>query len=154
MDLNCIILYNVFLSGEQIINVFKILHGSFNLLVMGLFIHQGLTGLRIRKGRKSGITSLAAIKSHRVKGPALTIMGALGFIGGAGMAFLDRGHIFESQLHFTTGAVITLAIISTYLISRQIKRGTLSLRDIHLAAGILIISLYPVQIFLGLDLLL
>jgi hypothetical protein len=48
---------------------FKLAHGTFNSLVMLLFIRQGWLGLQIRKNRLSGTPLVPAIKRHRRTGP-------------------------------------------------------------------------------------
>jgi len=129
----------------------KLLHGTYNTIVMALFIRQGWLGFTIRRERLAGRPLPAmAIRRHRQRGPLLAGMAFLGFLAGASLSFADHGHIPHHPLHFATGAILMLAIGGTYLVSRQIKVGAAPWRTAHFAIGIAILVLYPLQVFLGL----
>lgn len=139
---------------KQIIAYLKLFHGFYNTMVMVLFIYQGFLGLRIRRERKAGIQSFHIIKRHRRLGPILIFVGVIGFFAGGMVVYLDHGHIFHYPLHFITGLLIVLSVITTFLISKRIKGIDDVWRDRHYVLGILIISFYLIQVFLGLGILL
>lgn len=137
---------------EQTIAYLKLLHGFYNSMVMLLFVYQGFLGLRIRRERKAGIRSFSIM--HRKLGPVLAVASILGFLAGGMVVFLSHGHIFHYPLHFITGSLIVLSVITTFLISKRIKGVDDRWRDRHYVLGILIISFYFIQVFLGLGILL
>src|SRR5512145_2051330 len=97
----------------------KLLHGTYNTIVMALFIRQGWLGFTIRRERLAGRTLPAmAIGRHRKRGPLLAGMAGLGFLAGANLSYVDHGHILHYPLHFATGATLILAIGCSYLVSR------------------------------------
>lgn len=129
----------------------KLLHGAYNTIVMAFFIRQGWLGLAIRRERLAGRPLPAvAIGRHRKRGPLLAGMAPLGFLAGAGLSYMDHGHIPHHPLHFATGAVLMLAIGGTFLVSRQIRGEAAPWRTVHFTIGIAILVLYPLQAFLGL----
>ena len=135
--------------SRELIEYLKIIHGSFNTLVLLLFLYQGILGLRIRKSGRNDY-----IKKHRQIGPVAALLGISGFFAGMTVVYLDAGKILKYPLHFMTGLIIASLIITTYLISRKIKGQDKYWRNRHYAVGILIILLYFVQAFLGLGVLL
>lgn len=139
---------------EQTIAYLKLLHGFYNTAVMVLFAYHGLLGLQIRRERKAGIRSFSIIKRHRKLGPILAIESMIGFLAGVIIVFLDYGHFFKYPIHFITGLLIVLSVITTLIISKKIKGVDDLWRDRHYVLGILIISFYLIQVFLGLGILL
>lgn len=139
---------------KEIMAYLKLLHGFYNSMVMFLFVYQGFLGFRIRRERKAGIQSFYIINRHRKLGPILIFASMLGFLAGGMVVYLDHGHIFHYPIHFITGLLIVLSVITTFLISKRIKGLDSIWRDRHYALGILIISFYLVQVFLGLGILL
>jgi len=129
----------------------KLLHGTYNTIVMALFIRQGWLGLTIRRERLAGrpLPSVA-IRRHRQRGPLLAGMALPGFLAGAVLSYVDNGHILHYPLHFATGAVLMLAVGASFLVSRQIRGEAAPWRTVHFAIGIAILALYPLQAFLGL----
>ena len=135
---------------EQIVIYLKYIHGLFNCMVILLFLYQGWLGLKIRHGRISGDPQeVKFVRRHRKVGPALAIMGIFGFISGIGTAYLSEGEIFEYPLHFLTGLSISSLIILTFLVSRKIRSRESPWRNPHYIIGIVIITLYFVQAYLG-----
>ncbi len=133
----------------------KLLHGSYNIVMMVLFIRQGAVGIAIRRERMAGRPPLfEAIKRHRRAGPILTLLGTFGFVAGAVLALVDHGHILYYPRHFIAGAVLVLLIGTTYLISRKIKGPSPPWRLAHFITGIAILALYLVQVYLGLGIFL
>jgi hypothetical protein len=137
--------------SRELILYLKLLHAGFNSLVIMLFVYQGILGLRIRRSEKK---TIHIIRKHRKTGPVIAVLGALGFIAGITVIFLDTGRILKYPPHFLLGLIIVSLIMSTYLISKKIKGPEPYWRNRHFALGILIICLYFVQAFLGLGVLL
>lgn len=137
--------------SRELILYLKLFHGAFNALVILLFVYQGILGLRIRRSEKKTIN---IIRRHRKTGPLIAVLGALGFIAGITVVFLDTGRILKYPPHFILGSIIVLLIACTYIISGKIKGPEPYWRNRHYALGILIICLYIVQAFLGLGVLL
>jgi hypothetical protein len=142
------------MSEEQLLENFRYLHGTFNTCIAVAIFYQGLLGLRIRKGRRSGSPDTNAAKVHRRLGPVVMPLGVMGFLVGSALAFWDHGHILEYPLHFVTGASITILLISTSVVSRSIREGDAPWRRLHLVLGVFILCLYGVQLFFGLGILL
>ncbi|OGW32762.1 MAG: hypothetical protein A2X59_02065 [Nitrospirae bacterium GWC2_42_7] len=139
---------------KQTIEYLRLIHGAFNFIVMLLFVYQASLGLRIRSNRKKRTITPEVIKRHRRFGPILAVLGITGFFAGISIIYLDYGHILKYPLHFIVGSLIAFSIITTYFISRKIKGAESSYRNSHFIIGLLIISLYLVQIFIGLGILL
>ena len=132
----------------------RLVHGSFNFLVMLLFMRQGRLGYRIRQSRLAGTPLVPAIRSHRRSGPVAAALGIGGFFVGMTLSLVDHGHIFHYPAHFLTGAALVLCIGATFLVSRRIKGPATPWRTAHTALGCVILVLYPVQVLLGLGVLL
>lgn len=139
---------------KQLINYLRLLHGSFNITIMFLFIYQGSLGLRIRKGRISLNQDFRPIKRHRRLGPILALLGVLGFFAGVALVYIDAGNLLKYPPHFIIGLAIASLIITTYTISRKIRSIDSPYRNLHFRIGIIILSLYLIQAILGLGILL
>ncbi len=140
---------------RQIVPFLKLVHGSFNFLVMFLLIYQGSLGLRIRKKRRAGEQpNVKFIKRHRRNGPIFALLGCTGYFAGISIVYLDKGKIFNYPLHFITGLFIALSLVTTYLISKKIRVTESPWRTSHFMLGIVILCLYLIQVFLGLNILL
>ena len=140
--------------NREIIPYLKLIHASFNTTVLLLFIYHGFVGLKIRKNRKSGAPDFNIIKRHRKLGPVLALMGGAGFFAGLTITYIDIGRLLIYMPHLINGMVIISLITAAFLISRNIRASEPQLRTIHFIIGILIISLYFIQAFLGLGILL
>jgi len=129
----------------------RLVHGSYNIIMMLLFLYQGSLGLRIRRERKRGNKPpLNTIKRHRSIGPVLAPLGVLGFFAGVTLSLLDDGVLLNNTLHFIVGLLLACSIITTFFISRQIRGPESPSRDLHFRLGVFILCLYPLQVFLGL----
>lgn len=141
------------IAREQIAYL-KLVHGIFNFTVMCLFAFHGRYGLQIRKARKlNAVLPLLAIKRHRRLGPLLALLGAGGFCAGLALVFLDTGNILKYPLHLALGGAILL-LGWTWLVSKRIRGGNNTMRDLHFRLGIAILSLYLINVILGAGLLL
>lgn len=133
----------------------KLIHALFNFVIMVCFIHQGWRGWKIRTRRIAELPPDAiVIRGHRTNGPRLAIFAFCGFLFGAATTFLDHGHIGRYPAHFLTGALLLCLIGMVYLQSRQIKGRGPQGRNVHAAFGIIVLALYPIQLLLGLGVLL
>jgi len=136
-------------------NIPKYFHGLYNMSVLVLFFYQGWLGLKIRAERLQGRPPTAKIiRRHRKRGPLLALMGIAGFLAGLGTVYLDKGRVFEHPLHFLNGTAIVASIAAIYFVSKEIRVRHPDWRNPHFALGILILCLYLIQAYLGLDLLL
>lgn len=138
---------------KQVIAYLRLVHGSFNIIVVLLFIYQGILGLKIRKNRKAGTPLFNTIKRHRKSGPLIALMGGIGFLAGVVLIYLDYGRLLKYPLHFITGMAIVFSIVSAFTISKKIKGSESPWRTPHFRRGILILCLYAIQVFLGIGIL-
>jgi hypothetical protein len=130
-------------------------HGVFNFVLTILFFYQGWLGLAIWKARRvAAPPHLTAIRKHRKTGPILAVFGTIGFCAGVFLVLIDEGKLVEYPLHFFTGLFIVLCLATTYYISLKIKSVNSKFRAFHRVIGILILCLYPIQLLLGLNILL
>jgi hypothetical protein len=133
----------------------RLLHGSFNAIVALLFIYHGSLGWRIRKERKrGGERNPGVIKKHRKEGPIFAVLGVAGYLAGAGLILIDKGHLFVYPTHMIVGSCIALLIVTTFIISKKIKGTESSWRTLHFMIGLFILLLYIIQMYLGLGILL
>lgn len=137
--------------SKELISYLRLLHGAYNLVVISLFVYQGILGFRIRNSEEKPIH---IIRRHRKTGPVIAILGILGFIAGITVVSLDAGRILKYPFHLIIGLTIVFSIITTFILSRKIKGPETYWRNRHYALGIFIICLYSVQAFLGLGILL
>jgi hypothetical protein len=142
------------LVDKQLLSPLRLVHGSYNSLVMLLFFYHGWLGITIRRARKSKAhLPFAVIKRHRKTGPVLAIMGGFGFLIGLTLTLLDSGNILQFPAHFMVGCTIVLCLLSTFLLSRKIKGSDSPYRTPHFVLGITILCLYLIQVFLGIGVL-
>jgi peptidoglycan/LPS O-acetylase OafA/YrhL len=136
------------------LDVLKILHGSYNTLVMFLFFYQGFIGWKIRRERIQGKTrDFSLIRKHRKAGPIFAILGVLGFLIGLVLVFIDKGHLLQYPIHFTFGLLLVFLIGLVYFISRKIKGPESPIRTPHFIMGLSLLVIYILQVFIGLDVL-
>ena len=141
------------MPGRQIISVLRMVHGSYNLVIILLFWYQASLGVRIRSARRSGGSNPRAVRRHRQVGPMLAIFAIAGYMGGLLVGFLDHGLVIKYPLHLTTGSLIVLLLVATVIISRRITYRQAKERNIHFALGLLLLCVYAFQAFLGLGIL-
>jgi hypothetical protein len=137
------------------LDLLRIGHGAYNTVVVLALITQGWLGLRIRRERKAGgARDFDVVRRHRSRGPLLVLLGILGYVAGAVLIGIDKGHFFEYPLHNIVGAGIVILLAATFFIAREIKGPESPWRIRHLLVGIGIVCLFLVQLFLGLNILL
>jgi len=137
------------------VDYLKILHGSFNAVVALLFLYTGSLGWSIRKERRAGgQRNVMVIKRHRRAGPIFAVLGVAGYLAGALLVYLDKGHLVEYPSHLLAGSCIALLIMTTFILSKMIKGSASPWRTPHFVIGLLILFLYLLQIYIGLNILL
>jgi len=143
------------LISRELIAIFKLVHGLFNMTVLLLFFYHARNGLLIRRARR-GKTPLpvTAIKRHRRMGPVLALLGGAGFSAGLILVMLDSGKILQYPPHLFVGAAIVLLLFSSYRVSRKIAGPSAPQRDLHYRLGLAILALYLVNTVLGIGVLL
>jgi hypothetical protein len=140
---------------RQIIPWLALGHGIFNTLVMCCFCYQGWLGHVIRRHRLAGTrTPLPVVRRHRRFGPWLAGLGCAGFFAGLSLVVIDQGKVVAYPLHFSLGLALILTQVAAWAVSRKIKGSGAGGRSLHRLLGILILCLYPVQVFVGLGVLL
>jgi len=141
--------------SKQILADLRLSHGLYNIIIALLFFYQGWLGLTIRRQRKTGKPSrITTAKRHRKLGPVIAILSATGLFSGMILALIDKGNILEYPLHLLVGVTLVLCILLSYSISKKIRGRDSTYRNPHFILGICILSLYFLQIFLGLGVLL
>ncbi len=141
--------------ASEWIGIIRVLHGAYNGLVAIAFLYQGWLGLKIRKARRTGgAKDFGVIGRHRGNGPVLALLGILGYVAGAILITLDKGHLLEYRVHHVVGLVIVILLAMTFLVSRKIKGAVSPWRTPHFLLGLAILGAYVVQLFLGLNILL
>jgi hypothetical protein len=137
------------------LDVLRIGHGSYNTIIALAFVYQGWLGLKIRKERKAaGARDFDVVRRHRNRGPLLVLLGILGYVAGAVLIYIDKGHLFKYPLHNIIGLGIVTLLMATFLIAREIKGPESPWRTRHVLVSVGILCLYLVQLFLGLNILL
>lgn len=140
---------------KELLDYLRIGHGTYNAVVALAFVYQGWQGLKIRRERTAGGTrDFAVVKKHRSRGPFLVLLGILGYVAGAVLIYLDKGHFFEYPLHNIVGLGIVTLLAATFFIAREIKGPESPWRIRHGIVGLGVLCLYLVQLFLGLNILL
>jgi len=140
---------------KMLIPYMTIGHALFNTCLFIAFIYQARLGWSMRKNRLSDDKPEAVkIRRHRKLGPVIATLLPIGFLAGLLITFLDEGAIGKHPLHLGVGALLVGAVISTGLVSKNIKGTSSNWRTLHFGIGIIIIVLFMGQIFLGLNMLL
>lgn len=130
-------------------------HGLFNLGLFAAFVYQGRLGWLIRRHRQDGrIREVATARRHRALGPILAVLLPIGYLGGLVLTYLDHGVWVKYPLHLAAGSLLIAAVTSTWLISGKIRSAHSPWRTAHFILGLIILSIFLCQVFLGLNVLL
>jgi len=111
-------------------------------------------GLSIRRRRASGRQARAVATAHRSMGPVLAVLAPMGFLAGATLMVLDKGHVLEYPPHFIIGILLALALPGMYVLSRILLAGSAQARTAHRRLGISLAVGYLLQVLLGIGILL
>ena len=141
------------LITKETIAALRYVHGAFNLSVAIMAWFMLGLGLRVRRGRQAGSPAVGAIKLHRRVGPLLAALAPMGFLAGATLMVLDKGHVLEYPPHFVLGLFIALGLPGMYMLSRRILRGETGARHTHRRLGIALGVAYLMQVLLGVGIL-
>ena len=144
------------LISKELLTPLRLAHGLFNFSVVLLFFYTARFGLLIRRARQKGAPRpTAAIRRHRKLGPILASLGAMGFGAGLTLILLDTGNILKYPVHLLVGTIIVALLLTTFLVSRKIAGPEASpFRQAHFLLGLAILSLYLLEVLLGLGVLL
>lgn len=143
------------LISRELLADLRIVHGLFNFAVMLLFFYTARYGQMIRRARKARAPlPVAAMRRHRYLGPRLAVLGGLGFGAGLTLVLLDTGDILKYPAHLLGGSIIVTLLLSTFMVSRKIKGPDSPYRNTHYQLGIAILTVYIVEVFLGIGVLL
>ena len=136
------------------IDISKVAHGSFNTLLVLVFLYQARLGFTIRKRSENGEHRFITIRRHRRLGPFLVVMSLSGYFFGLILVYIDKGRMLEYPLHLVVGSLIVLFVLGQYALSKKIKGRESWWRRPHLVVGMGIVCLYLLQILIGLVVLL
>jgi hypothetical protein len=81
-------------------------------------------------------------------------LGWTGFVVGLVLVLIDKGVVVAYPLHFSLGLTIVLTLAGVWAASRKITGRGPEGRSRHRLLGILLLCLYPVQVIVGLGILL
>lgn len=144
------------LISKEILTPLRLAHGLFNFSVVLSFFYTARFGLLIRRARMKGAPQpVTAIRYHRKLGPILASLGAMGFVAGITLILLDTGNILKYPAHLLVGVILMALLLTTFLVSRKISGPEAStFRQAHFLLGLAILSLYLLEVLLGLGVLL
>lgn len=144
------------LISKELLTPLRLAHGFFNFSVMLMFFYTARFGLQIRRARQKGAPRpTAAIRRHRKLGPILASLGAMGFGAGLTLVLLDTGNVLKYPAHLLVGVILVALLLATFLVSRKISGTEASpIRKTHFLLGLTILSLYLLEVLLGLGVLL
>ena len=143
------------LISKELLNYLRLGHGLFNFSVALMFFYTARFGLLVRKARRSKAPlPVAAVRRHRRLGPVLALLGTMGFGAGLTLVWLDTGNFLKYPAHLLVGLALVILIFTTFLVSRKIRGPESPYRQPHFLLGLTILTLYLVEVFLGLGVLL
>ena len=127
-------------------------HAFFNGALFLAFAYQGSLGLRIRQKRRAGVLQdFGVVKRHRALGPVLAGLLPLGYLAGLLTSYLHRGIWLRYPGHFAAGTVLLVVACLAVLVSRKIRGTQSPMRTPHFELGLLLLCVFAVQVFLGLN---
>jgi hypothetical protein len=143
------------LISRELLSSLRLVHAVFNTSVVLLFFYHGWLGFTIRRARRAKAPlPFPVIKRHRTMGPVLTTLGVFGFFIGFTVVLLHTGNVLEYPAHFFTGLAVLALLVTTFIMSRQIKGPDSPYRTPHFIIGVAILFSYLIQFLLGIGLLL
>jgi uncharacterized iron-regulated membrane protein len=140
---------------DSVVSALQLGHVFFNAALFLALAFQGLLGWRIRKRRVAGVLQdFSVVKRHRTLGPILATLVPVGYLAGVSITYLSRGLWVRYPGHFTAGTVLVVAAGATFLASRRIRGAQSPWRARHATLGLVLLCVFLVQIFLGLNIFL
>jgi hypothetical protein len=141
--------------SDGLVSTLQVAHAVFNSALFLAFAFQGLLGWRIRRARVGGVLQdFALVKRHRALGPVLASLLPLGYLAGLITAYLHKGLWVRYPAHLAVGTALLAVAAALFLVSRGIRGAQSPWRTPHFALGLLLLCVFAVQIFLGLNILL
>ncbi len=141
------------MTMKETIAYLRLVHGSYNFIVMFLFAYQAYLGVTVRSNRINRSFVPKIVRHHRRYGPPLVIIGIIGYLAGLALVYVDRRAVFKYPLHLAVGTLIVVLLIATFFISRKIKGASSPWRTRHYVVGGFILFLYFVQTLIGIGIL-
>jgi uncharacterized iron-regulated membrane protein len=137
---------------DSVVSALQIGHVFFNAALFVALAFQGLVGWRIRKRRIAGaLPDFSVVRRHRTLGPVLAALLPMGNLAGVSITYLSRGLWVRYPGHFAAGTVLVAVAGATFLASRRIRGAQSPWRVRHAALGLVLLCVFCVQIFLGLN---
>ena len=141
--------------SDRLVSVLQLAHVSLNGALFFAFAYQGLLGRRIRRRRVSGVLQdFRVVKRHRALGPVLAVLLSIGYLAGLVTVYLHKGLWVRFPGHFAAGTVLVALVGSAVLVASRIRGAQSPWRTPHLALGVLLLCVFVVQIYLGLNIFL
>lgn len=139
----------------QVVSTLQLAHVSLNGALLLAFAYQGLLGRRIRQRRVAGVLQdFSVVKRHRALGPVLATLLPIGYLAGLITVYLHKGLWVRFPGHFAAGTVLVAVVCSAVLVSTRIRGAQSPWRTPHLALGVLLLCVFIVQVYLGLNIFL
>ena len=143
------------MASDRVVSALQLAHVIANSALFFALAYQGLLGWRIRHRRIAGVLpDFSVVKRHRALGPVLAALVPFGYLAGLITVYLHKGLWVRYPAHLAVGTVLLAIVCATFLVSRQIRGAQSPWRPYHFALGLLLLSTFLVQIFLGLNVLL
>lgn len=138
--------------ANQLLKVMLLGHALFNSAIFIVFVYQAYLGLSMRRSKLAGQIDFVKKRRHRRNGPIAATLAIFGFVFGLIIVTIDHGNPFTFPVHLFLGSTLIVLIVATYVISRKMI-GDPGLRDVHRRIGIVIITTFVLQIFVGIGML-
>ena len=143
------------MASDGVVSALQLAHAVFNGALFLAFVFQGRLGWRIRRKRVAGVLQdFAVVRKHRGLGPLLAALLPVGYLAGLVTVYLHKGVWVRYPGHLATGTLLLVAVCSTFLVSKRIRGAQSPWRTPHLALGVVILCVFLVQIYLGLNIFL
>jgi len=143
------------LISNELLVILRLVHGSYNFMLMLLLGYHAFNGLQIRRARlEKTPLPLRALKLHRRMGPLLVLFVCAGFFAGLTLVLLDTGKVLQYPLHLLAGIFIVILILSLFYVSKKIAGPSILQRNLHFRLGLTLLTLYVVNVIIGIGVLL
>jgi len=141
--------------SDGVVSALQLAHVFVNGALFFALAYQGQLGWRIRRRRVAGVLpDFSVVKRHRALGPILAMLLPIGYLAGLITAYLHKGLWVRYPGHLAVGTVLLAIVFSTVLVSKRIRGAQSPWRTPHFALGLLLLSAFLVQIYLGLNIFL
>lgn len=141
--------------SNRVVSTLQVAHVFSNSALFIAFAYQGLLGWRIRSRRIAGLLQdFGMVKRHRALGPILATLLPVGYLVGLITTYLHNGLWVRHPGHFGSGTVLLVVVCSTVVVSRKIRGAQSPWRNPHFEVGLLLLGVFLVQLYLGLNIFL